>query len=274
MIRERNTCHPPSSRRFSPQLLSCSVISRSPVHRSKCSTGGDPSRPVLILQAPPTRRLPPSNHCAHRVFLVNLPSQTMDSPIALLGGRVWPTVLPLFNILRSIVPQYIQFWFQQISCLLAVSTCPWITPLTPIGFPDSGNGLWYTSPGTRWAQELLPIGNGHLAGMISFIVIASYLKRLHPAAMVPGGTIQESIQLNIESLWSGGPFQDPVCHHQPIVITSRAYRYDLQTYNGGNDLRSQRTKLAWAMQGIREAIFASPNGTVDSESSFLLLWIF
>lgn len=130
------------------------------------------------------------------------------------------------------MPQYIQFWFQQISCLLAVSTCPWITPLTPIGFPDSGNGLWYTSPGTRWAQELLPIGNGHLA------------------AMVPGGTIQESIQLNIESLWSGGPFQDP-------------------TYNGGNDLRSQRTKLAWAMQGIREAIFASPNGTVDNISEIM-----
>lgn len=147
----------------------------------------------------------------------------MDSPIALLGGRVWQTVLPLFNILRSIVPQYIQFWFQQISCLLAVSTCTWITRFTPIGFPDSGNGLWYTSPGTSWAQELLPIGNGHLAGMIPFIVVTFYLKRLHPAAMIHGGTIQESIQLNIESLWSGGPFQDPVCHHRPIVITSSVF---------------------------------------------------
>ena len=29
-------------------------------------------------------------------------------------------------------------------------------------------------------------------------------------AMLPGGTSQESTQLNIESLWSGGPFQDPV----------------------------------------------------------------
>lgn len=28
--------------------------------------------------------------------------------------------------------------------------------------------------------------------------------------MLPGGTIQEVTQLNIESLWSGGPFQDPV----------------------------------------------------------------
>jgi alpha-L-fucosidase 2 len=29
--------------------------------------------------------------------------------------------------------------------------------------------------------------------------------------MVPGGTTQETTQLNIESLWSGGPFADSVC---------------------------------------------------------------
>lgn len=90
----------------------------------------------------------------------------MDSPIALLGGRAWPTVLPLFNILRGILPQYFQFWFQHITCFLAVSLCPSVTRFTPIGFPESGNGLWYTSPGLEWAQELLPIGNGHLAGMV------------------------------------------------------------------------------------------------------------
>lgn len=28
--------------------------------------------------------------------------------------------------------------------------------------------------------------------------------------MTPGGTTQEITQLNIESLWSGGPFDDPV----------------------------------------------------------------
>jgi len=33
---------------------------------------------------------------------------------------------------------------------------------------------------------------------------------LNFTAMLPGGTIQEVTQLNIESLWSGGPFQDPV----------------------------------------------------------------
>lgn len=29
-------------------------------------------------------------------------------------------------------------------------------------------------------------------------------------AMIPGGTTYETTQLNIESLWSGGPFSDPV----------------------------------------------------------------
>ena len=30
------------------------------------------------------------------------------------------------------------------------------------------------------------------------------------SAMINGQTTQEVTQLNIESLWSGGPFQDPV----------------------------------------------------------------
>jgi alpha-L-fucosidase 2 len=62
----------------------------------------------------------------------------------------------------------------------------------PDGFPSSGNGLWYTEPATIWSRHYLPIGNGFLG------------------AMTPGGTQHESLQLNIESLWSGGPFADPV----------------------------------------------------------------
>ena len=64
--------------------------------------------------------------------------------------------------------------------------------LTPNGFPSSGNGLWYTSAGAIWSRDYLPVGNGYLG------------------AMTPGGTAQEITQLNIESLWSGGPMADPV----------------------------------------------------------------
>ncbi len=63
----------------------------------------------------------------------------------------------------------------------------------PSGFPATGNGLWYTTAAGAWSKSWLPIGNGYLA------------------AMVPGGTRVEVTQLNIESLWSGGPFADPVC---------------------------------------------------------------
>lgn len=34
----------------------------------------------------------------------------------------------------------------------------------PAGFPHSGNGLWYSKPGTLWSRELLPVGNGYQAG--------------------------------------------------------------------------------------------------------------
>ncbi|MCL2212622.1 MAG: glycoside hydrolase family 95 protein [Oscillospiraceae bacterium] len=58
--------------------------------------------------------------------------------------------------------------------------------------PQNKLCLWYRTPGTLNTQlnksnDTLPIGNGRLA------------------AMVQGGAEQERIQLNEESLWSGGP---------------------------------------------------------------------
>lgn len=55
---------------------------------------------------------------------------------------------------------------------------------------ESDNTLWYRTPASQWA-EALPIGNGSLG------------------AMVFGGTATERVQLNEETLWSGGPY-DPV----------------------------------------------------------------
>uniref|UniRef100_A0A8H8CIZ1 Glycoside hydrolase family 95 protein n=1 Tax=Psilocybe cubensis TaxID=181762 RepID=A0A8H8CIZ1_PSICU len=104
------------------------------------------------------------------------------------------------------------------------------TLCAPPSFPKTGNGLWYTQPGNAWAREWLPIGNGFLA------------------AMLPGGTVQEATQLNIESLWSGGPFADP-------------------SYNGGNKQPSERAAMAQLMQNIRQTIFESPTGDIgDIES--------
>lgn len=85
---------------------------------------------------------------------------------------------------------------------LAISTS---VSAAPPGFPGSGNGLWYTTPATIWSRQYLPIGNGYLA------------------AMTPGGTTQEATQLNIESLWSGGPFADPVHSHLSFKYNRVSY---------------------------------------------------
>ncbi|KAG6376718.1 glycoside hydrolase family 95 protein [Boletus reticuloceps] len=155
----------------------------------------------------------------------------MDTPLELLGGRLWAFYLSLFHFqsfLSRILPHPIEILLRRFHCLVAVSTwCASLTLSAPPGFPSSGNGLWYTSPGTVWEHEYLPVGNGYLA------------------AMLPGGTSQESTQLNIESLWSGGPFQDP-------------------SYNGGNNIPSQHGQLAQDMQNIRQSIFSSPSGTIDN----------
>ncbi|GBE84301.1 glycoside hydrolase family 95 protein [Sparassis crispa] len=105
----------------------------------------------------------------------------------------------------------------------------------PPGFPASGNGLWYTAPGQSdsWSTQWLPVGNGYIA------------------ATTPGGTFQETMHLNIESLWSGGPFQDP-------------------TYNGGNQLPSEQATMAQDMQTIRQTIFESLNGTIDNIEELML----
>jgi alpha-L-fucosidase 2 len=48
--------------------------------------------------------------------------------------------------------------------------------------------LWYDKPAARW-EEALPLGNGRLG------------------AMVFGGVAHEHIQLNEESVWTGGPIE-------------------------------------------------------------------
>src|SRR5687768_167884 len=52
--------------------------------------------------------------------------------------------------------------------------------------PDPTTVLWYERPASAWL-EALPVGNGRLG------------------AMVFGGVERERIQLNEDTLWSGGP---------------------------------------------------------------------
>src|ERR1051325_4091676 len=61
-----------------------------------------------------------------------------------------------------------------------------------LAFPSKASAaddlkLWYRRPAAQWV-EALPVGNGRLG------------------AMVFGGVEQERIQLNEDTLWSGGPY--------------------------------------------------------------------
>lgn len=40
--------------------------------------------------------------------------------------------------------------------------------VVPSSFPPSGKVLWYRTPGIAWSKDYLPIGNGFLAGNLSF----------------------------------------------------------------------------------------------------------
>ncbi len=64
--------------------------------------------------------------------------------------------------------------------------------------PDRPLTIWYRRPATRWV-EALPLGNGRLG------------------AMVFGGVVEEQLQLNEDTLWSGGPY-DPANPDAPAAL--------------------------------------------------------
>ncbi|KAG8789221.1 hypothetical protein FRC12_013755 [Ceratobasidium sp. 428] len=120
-------------------------------------------------------------------------------------------------ILKAL-PIYLGISLLQLFRILAVNA-------VPTGFPASGNGLWFDQPAVNWTTQYLPIGNGYLG------------------AMVNGNPSSDRIQLNIESLWTGGPFQNA-------------------SYNGGNHPSSEASYLAAELARIRQTIFTSGNGTI------------
>ncbi|MBO9711719.1 glycoside hydrolase family 95 protein [Sphingomonas sp.] len=75
------------------------------------------------------------------------------------------------------------------AALAAVSASPAVARDGKAAAP-SGRRLWYRQPAREWT-EALPVGNGRIG------------------AMVFGGTAHERLQLNEDTLWSGGPY-DPV----------------------------------------------------------------
>ena len=84
--------------------------------------------------------------------------------------------------------------------------------------------------------------------------------------MLPGGTAQETIQLNLDSLWSGGPFQDAVRATVLEVYDINYHVLARKIYNGGNNQPEEQDAMAVEMQRIRQVIFNSSNGEIASTS--------
>jgi alpha-L-fucosidase 2 len=89
------------------------------------------------------------------------------------------------------------------ACTLLLTAVPTLAQEPGLTPPE----LWYDAPAESW-NHALPVGNGRLGGMVF------------------GGIARERIQLNEETLWSGGPY-DPVVRgaHQALPQI-RAYLFE------------------------------------------------
>jgi alpha-L-fucosidase 2 len=63
--------------------------------------------------------------------------------------------------------------------------------IMPVGGENPALRMRYSSPATNWESEALPLGNGHIGGMIF------------------GGVASDLILVNEKTLWSGGPGKNP-----------------------------------------------------------------
>jgi len=73
---------------------------------------------------------------------------------------------------------------------LSASAMPLATMQIHEGF-DPAHTIWFSTPAAKW-DEALPVGNGRLGGMVF------------------GSVLEERIQLNEETYWSGGPYSTVV----------------------------------------------------------------
>jgi alpha-L-fucosidase 2 len=78
-----------------------------------------------------------------------------------LGNSLWACLLQASTTLHGTLPYSVR---ERLLSALGIVTYVSLIPSAPPSFPSSGNGLWYTAPGTIWVQEFLPIGNGYLGG--------------------------------------------------------------------------------------------------------------
>jgi hypothetical protein len=73
-----------------------------------------------------------------------------------------------------------------------------------------GKELWSSQPATTsdLIRTAYTLGNGRLGGRIFFLCFFSF--KLTVSAMPLGGVGSDYVNLNVDSLWTGGPFENSV----------------------------------------------------------------
>lgn len=118
--------------------------------------------------------------------------------------------------------------------------------------PPSDALLWYRQPATVWT-EALPIGNGRLG------------------AMIFGGVAQERLQLNEDTLWTGGPY-DPINPRARSALPEvrrliAAGRYaEAEALADARLIGAPRTQMAY--QALGDLLLDHVGATADAASDY------
>ena len=108
--------------------------------------------------------------------------------------------------------------------------------------------LWYTQPATEWTKAL-PIGNGRLG------------------AMVFGGIEQEHLQLNEDTLWSGGPhcYDNPDAYRHLATVREAIERGEFVDAEATAQKMLGRPKFQQAYLPLGDLFLNFPKGEMSSE---------
>ena len=93
-----------------------------------------------------------------------------------------------------------------------------------IAQPAMSSAIWFRQPASEW-NRALPVGNGRLG------------------AMIFGGTREEHIQLNEETLWTGGPYN-------PVVKGAAAALPEIRRLLFGGDVARAHDLFGRTMMGV------------------------
>ena len=133
-------------------------------------------------------------------------------------------------------------------CLCALCAYALQLPAAAPGDSSDALKLWYTQPATEWTAAL-PIGNGRLG------------------AMVYGGIEQEHLQLNEDTLWSGGPhcYDNPDAYGHLATVRELLQRGEYAEAEATAQKMLGRHKYQQAFMPLSDLFLDFPKGQKPSE---------